>query len=105
MLNYQDMLFLTAASATVLIILLKRLVMFAGRSRACMDWGCQLNNGAKVCLMCGRTLKPRVSEAVVTPVRSSPAVGSRPDYSKPTGRAQQPPVTMVKVPSAAIWSR
>lgn len=102
MLSYQDVLFLTAASATVLIILLKRLVMFEGRLRACLDCGCQLNTGAKVCLMCGRTLKPRVSEDVVTSVRSSPAVGSRPDYSKPTGRAQRPPVTMVKVPSAAI---
>jgi hypothetical protein len=85
MLSYVDVLFLTAASVTVLIILFKRLVMFEGRLRACLDCGCQLNTGAKVCLICGSTLKPRVSEDSSTSMRSSPAVGSRPDYSKPSG--------------------
>ena len=102
MLSYQDIFFLTAASATVLIILLKRLVMFEGRLKACLDCGCQLNTGAKVCLICGRTLKPHVSEDVVTSVRSSPAVGSRPDYSNSMGRAQQPSMTLVKVPSVSV---
>ena len=100
-LSYQDILFLTAASATVLIILLKRLVMFAGRLRACLHCGCQLNTGAKSCLLCGHTLKPRVSEHIVASVRSSPAVGSRASYSEPTTHARQRPVTMVKVSSAA----
>src|SRR5207253_11110962 len=102
MFSYQDVLFLTAAAGTLLIILLKRLVMFEGRLRACLDCGCQLNIGARACLICGRTLKPRVSEDVVTSVRSSTVVGSRAAYNKPTGRAKQPPESMVKVPSDAI---
>ena len=77
MLSYQDILFLTAASVTVLIILFKRLVMFEGRLKACLDCGCQLNTGAKVCLICGHTLNPRVPEGAVASVRPSASVGLR----------------------------
>src|SRR5437016_201376 len=82
------MLFLTAASTTVVIILLKRLVMFAGRLRACLHCGCQLNTGAKACLLCGHTLKPRVAEHVVASVRSQRATDI-----ELASRAKQPPVT------------